>query len=414
MQRITHPPRPDWARRVETELGFVFHSPDGTVYWDETAHWAFSEAQIDQIEDAATAFHALALRAADRAVEQGRIGELGVPGFAVAAVAESWRRFRDGDMLEAPIYGRLDLAWAGDGPPALLEYNAATPTSLYETSVVQWHWLEDAGPSIQPGADQFNLLHEALVKAWRARGDALAGRPVHFTAADVAEDMATAGYLQAIATEAGLATKLVAINDIEFDEADRRFFDPDGTPIEALFSLYPPEWMLREDWGAPLIEAIEAGRLVLFEPLWKQMLSKGILALMHEIAPDHPGLLKAAFMPTAFGPGEQVVAKPMAGREGDGIEIVTLGPDGMPLPDSVVRQIGAGPRIAGDEGWVYQAFTPLAPAPGINGGPAGHAVLGVWVISDKAVALGIREDAGAITGVASRFVPHLFTPAAGD
>ncbi|MEN3162557.1 glutathionylspermidine synthase family protein [Tistrella mobilis] len=402
MRRVTHPPRPDWARRMEEELGFVFHSPDGTVYWDETAHWAFTEDEIDRIEDAADAFHALAIRAADRAVSQNRLAELGIPGYAVAAVADSWRRFREGDPLEAPVYGRLDIAWTGEGAPALLEYNAATPTSLYETAVVQWHWLEETHPE----ADQFNRLHEALVEAWAARGAAMAGRPIHFTAGDVTEDMATAGYLQAIATEAGLATKLVAIGDIAFDESDRRFYDPDGTPIEALFSLYPVEWMLREDWGVPLIEAVEAGRLVLFEPLWKQLFSKGILAFMYELEPDHPGLLKAGFAPGLFAPGDRVVAKPLAGREGDGVEIVTLGPDGMPAADSVVRQASPGPRIAGDEGWVYQAFTPLAPAPG------GHAVAGVWIIGDKAVAMGLREDAGEITGVGSRFVPHLFTPRA--
>jgi glutathionylspermidine synthase len=36
------------------------------------------------------------------------------------------------------LYGRFDLAYRGDGPPKLLEYNADTPTALFEAAVVQW------------------------------------------------------------------------------------------------------------------------------------------------------------------------------------------------------------------------------------------------------------------------------------
>ena len=32
----------------------------------------------------------------------------------------------------------------GQGPAKLLEYNADTPTSVFETGVFQWVWLEDA------------------------------------------------------------------------------------------------------------------------------------------------------------------------------------------------------------------------------------------------------------------------------
>lgn len=30
----------------------------------------------------------------------------------------------------------------GETPPKLLEYNADTPTSLFEASIVQWNWEE--------------------------------------------------------------------------------------------------------------------------------------------------------------------------------------------------------------------------------------------------------------------------------
>jgi len=59
---------------------------------------------------------------------------------AVAAVRELFN--------DAPLFiGRLDLSFGGNGPAKLLEYNADTPTSIFETAVFQWSWLEDAKAS---------------------------------------------------------------------------------------------------------------------------------------------------------------------------------------------------------------------------------------------------------------------------
>ena len=39
---------------------------------------------------------------------------------------------------------------------------------------------------------------------------------------------------------------------------------------------------------------------------------------------------------------------------------------------------------------------------------AGYGLVGLWVVGDEAVGLGMREDANPVTGNASRFVPHCF------
>ena len=71
-------------------------------------------------------------------------------------IRQSWE---DDDLS---LYGRFDFAFV-DGVPKLLEFNADTPTTLIESSLVQWYWKED----VFPEADQFNSLHEALVRSWR-------------------------------------------------------------------------------------------------------------------------------------------------------------------------------------------------------------------------------------------------------
>jgi len=394
MQRIANAPRPDWQRKVEAELGFAFHSPGGDPYWTEDAHYEFTADEIDLLDDTATELHALCLEACRHVVEHRLYARLGIPDFAVPAVEWSWRRFQSG-RGEQPVYGRFDFAWDGRGRPRLLEYNAATPTALYETAVVQWAWLED----FKPEADQFNGLHEALVERWAALLPRLPATHLHFCAQDNPEDMGTADYMRVTAVEAGAAGKLVTVDSLRYDPASRTYLDADGDRIQVLWSLYPHEWFLQDEGGRELLDAVMAGRIVLLEPLWKLMLTKGILPILWDLNRGHPALLKTGFTPQDFPPGSTVVAKPLWGREGDGVEIATLGPDGRPT-GPVER---ASPtRFAGDEGWVYQEYTPL---PDLGGG---HTVLGVWMVGDDARGLGVREDRNRITGNDSRYVPHFF------
>ena len=59
------------------------------------------------------------------------------------------------DADELSLYGRFDFILAKDGTPKILEFNADTPTSLLEASVIQWQWKED----VFPECDQFNGIH---------------------------------------------------------------------------------------------------------------------------------------------------------------------------------------------------------------------------------------------------------------
>src|SRR5581483_6616424 len=172
MRRESIAPRPDWPAKVEA-LGLDFHTgEDGEPYWWEAACYAFSAAEVDELEAAAEALHGMCLDAVDRLVEAGDFSRLDIPEPYWDWIARSWRR-RDPD-----VYGRFDLAYDGAGPPRLLEYNADTPTALIEAAVVQWYWLEER----MPEADQFNSIHEKLIARWRELR-ALAPSPSRKTAA---------------------------------------------------------------------------------------------------------------------------------------------------------------------------------------------------------------------------------------
>jgi glutathionylspermidine synthase len=114
--------------------------------------------------------------------------------------------------------------------------------------------------------------------------------------------------------------------------------------------------------------------------------NKTILAILWDLFPDNKYLLPASFEPLQA----DFVRKPILAREGSNISINTQ--------HSVGNQTTEGPYW--DQPCVYQAYHPLFHSPN------GYAVLGSWIIGDRACGLGIREDIQPITHNTSRFVPH--------
>ena len=65
MRRLTVNPRNDWQSRVE-KIGLTYHTlEDGAPYWDESAYWQFSAAEIDRLEAATAELQRMALAAGD-------------------------------------------------------------------------------------------------------------------------------------------------------------------------------------------------------------------------------------------------------------------------------------------------------------------------------------------------------------
>jgi glutathionylspermidine synthase len=382
MQRLACPERDDW-RVTADQAGFDFHTIDGERYWDERACYAFTLDEIErQIEAPSGEIDAMCLELVGKAVDDEFIlRRLKIPQAFWPLISESWHRD------ELSLYGRLDLSFDGHGPAKLLEYNADTPTSIFEAAVFQWTWLEQAIERgiIPAHADQFNSIHERLIDAWKKVG---AGRHLHLTGTTGnIEDAGTLAYLEDTARQAGLDTTLLDIEDIGLHD-DGSFVDLDDRAIELAFKLYPWEWMFHDAFGARLAKA--STRWI--EPPWKAILSnKGILPLLWEMFPDHPNLLPAYFEddPNAAKLGTSFVRKPLYSREGANVALVREGV-------TLVQQQGP----YGAEGFIRQAIAAL---PDFSGQ---YPVLGSWLIDHTPCGLSVREDANPITGNTSRFLPH--------
>jgi glutathionylspermidine synthase len=383
MERRQVTPRPDWRRRVE-EVGLVYHTIDEQdSCWDESVAYELSAAEIDTIETATEELHARCLEAVEHVAGSREVMDrLLIPRPFQDYLVRSWRR------RDPHLYGRFDLAFDPGNPrlqePNLLEYNADTPTLLLETAVVQWHWLEDT----RADADQFNSAHEKLIERWQEIGALMPpGAMLHLSAIDdAAEDYMTVQYLADTAQQAGLRHKYVPIPDVGWRTATREFVDRENEPISFWFKLYPWEWLAAEQFGPHLLD----DRVGVVEPVWKMALSnKAILAVLWELFPDHPNLLPAYWDRAKLG--DSWIAKPILAREGANIE--------LKRPGSAAIATGGSYR---DLPLVYQESVDLFSRDGH------YAVLGSWMIGDKAAGMCVREDTQPILRNTSRTVPHWF------
>lgn len=384
MERLTISERPYW-REQASEYGFNFHTLYDEPYWCEDACYCFSLSQVDKLEAVTAELHQMCLQVVERVVSDDQLlTRFGIPKHTWQFVRQSWH------SRQPSLYSRLDFAWDGTGEPRLLENNADTPTSLYESAFFQWIWLEDqikAG-NLPAGSDQFNSLQEKIIARFMELQQQYGCNLLHFTCCrDSQEDRGTVQYLQDCATQAGIADAFLFIEDIGLGEKGQ-FTDLQDQVISNLFKLYPWEYILREMFSTKLEDA----GVRWLEPGWKCILSnKALLPMLWKMFPDHPNLLPAWFADEPHPSLDCYVEKPLFSREGANVRIMQHGKE---------TAYAGGPY--GDEGFIIQQFQPLAQF------ADNHTLIGSWLVDDQPAGIGIREDTSPITQDSSRFYPHYF------
>lgn len=387
MQRKMFEPRLNWEDRCE-KVGFTFWnlpSSDGSVYWSEGVGYEFTATQIDKLEDATNTLHAMCREVAGDIVKSGDYpSQYGLSTSAKSLIESSWKADEPG------LYGRFDLAYDGSAIK-LLEYNADTPTSLLEASVVQWQWLQDRGLP-----DQFNSIHERLIERWKEVAKRIAVKPrIYFGVGKGSnrEDWGNTEYLMETAHQAGFETSIISMEDIGWDSENNLFIDLNNELILGCFKLYPWEWMMTDEFG----ENIGRSHTRFIEPAWKMLLSsKALLPMLWKKFEEHPLLLPAYFESasdkTKTG---NWVRKPVLAREGANVTKVSNGVSAG-LAGSIFKS------AYDTSGYVLQEWIDLPIFDGFR------PVIGSWVVGDEAAGIGIREDYNVVTGNDSHFVPHYF------
>lgn len=377
MHRQSLQPRPDWQQKVE-DLGFGFHTAE-TAYWDESACYTFSMEEVLQIERATADLWDMCLEAVQHVMDHGLYDLFHIPSWVIPYLESTW------EEDQPSIYGRFDLCYK-DGQIKMLEFNADTPTSLFEAGVVQWFWLQEVAPEL----DQFNSIHERLIAYWSYLSAYLNPGILYFSCVPGSpEDLTNCEYLRDCAMQAGLATERLFIDEIGWDSSREAFVDVNEEPMGNLFKLYPWEWMVHEPFGHHI--PVDRASIKIIEPAWKMILSnKAILPILWKLFPEHPLLLPAYFEP---GRLENYARKPLLSREGANIDLVRSG-----------KALFQTQGEYGEEGFIYQGLFEL---PSYDGH---FPLIGSWIIGQEPAGMGIRESDVLVTDNLSRFVPHMIVP----
>lgn len=368
---------PNWEARLES-IGYGYHSLGGVPYWIDDYYYEITNQEADLIYKATGELWNMCLEAVEYIIQNKLYTKFNIPPFMIHHIERSW------ENDDPSIYGRFDFSYDTKNKSLkMLEFNADTPTSLFEAGIVQWYWKKHYFPEL---TDQFNSIHEQLLSTWSALKPYLKGDILHFSCAkETLEDLTNVEYLRDTAIQAGIHTKLIYIDDIGWD--GRHFVDLEGEIIQSIFKLYPWEWMVHEEFAHHIInDSVEAQWI---EPSWKMLLSnKAILPILWELFPNHPYLLASYYeKPDHL---KHFVRKPLLSREGANVELFYN-----------EQLIHATEGEYGEEGYVYQDLATL------HKEESGFSIIGSWIIGQESCGISFRESDMPITTDLSRFIPHI-------
>ena len=306
------------------EIGFTWHTDtDGSKYIsDELVEVTQEEAQ--EYYEAANTLYDMYVQAAEYVIDNDLFFDLGIPFNLIEIIKKSWE-----NDVHWHIYSRFDLAGGIDGKDIkLIEFNADTPTALFETALLQWAILKANNMDEER---QFNNVYEAISEnfkrlitlfddtdkfeafydGWKILFSSIEGND---------EEEATTKLLQQMATDAGFVTKFEFLQNVRFDEEG--IYDSDDINYEYWFKLYPWEDIAVDEpeLATMLTKIIQNQKAIILNPPYTLLFqSKGMMAILYELFPDSPYLLKTSFEPLK---GIKQVEKPVFGREGANTKII--------------------------------------------------------------------------------------------
>ena len=304
-------------------IGLSWHTDRDTTDYIAPEMVEISQEEAERFYNAGNELYEMFCEAGQYVIDNNLFFELDIPVSLIPMIKQSWEQ-----EVHWHLYGRFDFAGGLDGLPLkLLEFNADTPTMLYESAVIQWAMLKANG--LDENA-QFNNIYEALqdnfkriitlgadtsrfseiYEGWKILFSCVSGND---------EEERTTRFLQEIARSAGFETEFAYIDEVQFSQDEGVFFNECN--YEFLFKLLPWESIaIDEPELAMLMRSIMESKAGIFlNPAYTLLFqSKRMLKILWDLFPNHPLLLEASFEPLS---GVAQVSKASFGREGIGVEV---------------------------------------------------------------------------------------------
>lgn len=347
---------------IYEKLGFYWYtSPENNSYVaDELV--IIDDAAGDAYYRAANELYDMYVQAGQYVIDNKLYPLLDIHPDLVEMIETSWD-----DDSHFHLLGRFDLAGGLDGLPIkLIEFNADTPSLIFEVALVQWLLLKH---NQMPEENQYNTLYEAIKDNF---GRLKEQHPVFgnqdnriphalfscFEEAGV-EDENTVRLIEEIAYEAGFITGFEYIEKVFFG-AGEGILDKEGNAFDYWFKLLPYEFIsnYEPELAGILTGILRRKQCILLNPPYTLLFqSKAIMKILWDLFPQHPLLLETDFKPLA---GKKCVEKRTFSREGNSIRV--LNADGHVISerdgeyDSCGKIYQAWADLPADkEGYLYQA-----------------------------------------------------------
>ena len=373
-------------------IGFGWHTDlDGSRYISNELV-SITQDEAEAFYEATNELYDMYVAAAEYVINNDLFHELGIPFNLVDIIKSSWE-----NDVHWHLYGRFDLAGGVDGKPIkLIEFNADTPTSLFETAIIQWAMLKFNNLD---EAAQFNDAYEALVENFKrlitleedtSRFDEYyEGWKILFSSiAGSVEDENTTRLLEAAARDAGFECDFAFVDEVSFDDENGIFWN--GQNWEYWFKLIPWEMIAIDESDLALIikNIIKNQKAIILNPAYTLLFqSKGIMKILWDLYPNHPLLLESSFEPLN---GKKQVKKPFLAREGANVSIINS--------DGSIEIQNDGEYANGK--FLYQEFADFAKDENGDSYQAG------MFFAFEGCALGFRKGKDIIDNY-SKFVGHI-------
>ena len=254
-------------------IGFVWHTDSDNSSYVSDEIVVINENEANAYYEATNELYDMFAEAGQHVIDNDLFHDLNIPFNLVEMIKESWE-----NDVHWHLYSRFDLAGGIDNKPIkLIEFNADTPTSLFETAIIQWAMLKANGLD---EASQFNNLYEALkdnfkriitldsdIEKFEEYYSGLGWKILFSSISSSHEDINTTKLLQHIATEAGFNTDFEFIENVQFN--DEGIFKEDEL-FEFWFKLIPWENIAIEESELALIltEIIKEKKAIIFNPAY--------------------------------------------------------------------------------------------------------------------------------------------------
>ena len=308
---------------VLEEIGLDWHTDsDGTDYIASDLVMVTAD-ECTAYYEAANTIYEMYIEAAEHVIENDLFFDIGIPFNLVEAIKKSWEH-----DVHWHLYGRFDFSGGIDGKAIkLIEFNADTPTGLFETAILQWALLKSNGFD---EAKQFNNVYEAisenfkrLVMLFEDPADFVNhydGWKILFSSIEGnSEEEVTTRLLEKMAVDAGYETRFAFLDEVGFD--DNGIYAAEEL-CEYWFKLFAWEDLATDEpeLVIQLQTIVDNQKAIILNPAYTLLFqSKGMMKVLYELFPESPYLLETSFEPLK---GKAYVEKRMFGREGANTKIV--------------------------------------------------------------------------------------------